>query len=35
VQGIARREFNNDQAPQLLGNPDVIRRGIPLLDYGK
>jgi hypothetical protein len=32
VQGTARREFNNDQAPQLLGNPDVLRKGIPLLD---
>jgi hypothetical protein len=32
VQGMARREFNNDQAPQLLGNPDVLRKGIPLLE---
>ena len=32
VQGTARREFNNDQAPQLLGNPDVLRKGIPLLE---
>jgi hypothetical protein len=32
VQGMARREFNNDQAPQLLGNPDVLRKGIPLFE---
>lgn len=35
VQGVARREFNNDQAPQLLGNPDVLRKGVPLLDLSK
>ena len=35
VQGIARREFNNDQAPQLLGNPDVLRKGVPLIDLTK
>ena len=33
VQGVARREFNNDQAPQLLGNPDVLRKGMPLLEF--
>lgn len=32
VQGTARREFNNDQAPQLLANPEVIRNGMPLLE---
>lgn len=35
VQGMARREFNNDQAPQLLGNPDVLRKGIPLFELTK
>lgn len=35
VQGTARREFNNDQAPQLLGNPDVLRKGIPLFELTK
>lgn len=35
VQGMARREFNNDQAPQLLGNPDVLRKGISLFEFKK
>ncbi len=35
VQGVARREFNNDQAPQLLGNPDLLRKGIPLIDLNR
>lgn len=32
VTGVARREFNNDQVPQLIGNPDILKRGVRLLD---
>lgn len=32
VEGVARREFNNDQVPQLIGNPDALKRGLRLLD---
>jgi len=32
VEGVARREYNNDQVPQLLGNPEVLKRGVHLLD---
>lgn len=35
VQGVARREFNNDQVPQLLGNPDILRKGISLFEFTK
>jgi hypothetical protein len=35
VQGVARREFNNDQAPQLLGHPDLLRNGMPLVDLAR
>jgi tetratricopeptide (TPR) repeat protein len=30
VQRIARKEYNNEQTPQLLGTPDMVRRGIVL-----
>jgi len=33
VQGVARRDFNNEQAPQLLGNPDVMKKGVTLVDF--
>jgi hypothetical protein len=32
VSRVARREFNNEQTPQLLGNPDLLRRGVRLVD---
>jgi uncharacterized caspase-like protein len=32
VEGVARREYNNDQVPQLLGNPEVLKLGVHLLD---
>ena len=31
----ARREFNNDQVPQLFGSPDALERGIHLLKRGR
>jgi hypothetical protein len=35
VQGIARREFNNDQTPQLIGTPKAVSRQIQLPGKGK
>jgi hypothetical protein len=35
VEGVARREYNNDQIPQLIGNPEVLKRGMNLLDRVK
>jgi uncharacterized caspase-like protein len=32
VSRVARREFNNDQTPQLLGNLEVLAKGIRLID---
>jgi uncharacterized caspase-like protein len=32
VERVARREYNNDQVPQLLGNPEVLKLGVHLLD---
>src|SRR5262245_32683451 len=32
VAGVARREYNNDQVPQLMANPEVLKRGVQLLD---
>ena len=34
VSGVARREYNNDQTPQLLGNPDMLSRGVVLAGGG-
>jgi hypothetical protein len=31
VERIARREYNNEQTPQLLGNHDLLLKGIPLV----
>ena len=31
VEGIARREFNNDQTPQLLGNAGMLKSSITLI----
>lgn len=33
VERTARREFHNEQTPQLLGNPEILNRGIQLLDH--
>jgi hypothetical protein len=30
VERIARREYNNEQTPQLLGNRDLLAKGVPL-----
>ncbi len=35
VERTARREFHNEQQPQLLGNPDILNRGIVLMGAGK
>jgi uncharacterized caspase-like protein len=35
VERMARREFNAEQTPQLLGKPEVIMSGIRLLDRSK
>ncbi len=35
VMRTARREFNNDQVPQLFGSPDALERGIHLLKRGR
>ncbi len=32
VERTARREFNNEQSPQLLGSPELLKRGIRLID---
>ncbi len=32
VERKARRDFNNEQTPQLLGNPDLLAKGIRLVD---
>ena len=35
VQRVARREYNNDQVPQLLGQGDMLKKGVRLADYSK
>jgi hypothetical protein len=32
VERTARREFNNEQTPQLLGNPELLKKGIQLVE---
>jgi hypothetical protein len=32
VERVARREFNNEQTPQLLGNPEVLTKGVRLIE---
>jgi uncharacterized caspase-like protein len=32
VSRVARREFNNDQTPQLIGNSEMIKRGMKLVE---
>jgi len=34
VERTARREFNNKQTPQLLGNSQVLNRGVTLVGTG-
>ena len=31
VERVARREYNNEQTPQLLGNQDLAMKGVPLV----
>ncbi len=31
VEGVSRREFNNEQTPQLLGSPQILSQGVPIL----
>ena len=35
VERIARREFNNEQSPQLLGSPEILSRAIRLSEVTK
>jgi Caspase domain len=32
VERVARREFNNEQTPQLLGNPEILTKGVRLIE---
>jgi uncharacterized caspase-like protein len=32
VERTARREYNNEQTPQLLGSPDLLTKGIRLVE---
>jgi len=32
VERVARREFNNEQTPQLLGNPELLKKGVRILE---
>jgi len=34
VEQTARREFNNEQTPQLLGSPEMLSRGVVLVGSG-
>jgi hypothetical protein len=31
VEGVSRREYNNEQTPQLLGSPEILSQGVLLL----
>lgn len=35
VERVARRDFNNDQTPQLLGNAGILERGIRLVERSR
>lgn len=35
VERVARREYNNEQAPQLLGQEDMLKKGIRLVESSK
>jgi Caspase domain len=32
VERVARREFNNEQTPQLLGDPEMLKKGVRLIE---
>ncbi|MDE3036099.1 MAG: caspase family protein, partial [Nitrospirota bacterium] len=32
VSRVARRDFNNEQTPQLLGSPELLKRGVRLVE---
>jgi len=32
VERVARREFNNEQTPQLIGSPEMLTRGVRLVE---
>lgn len=34
VQKVARKQFNNEQTPQLLGSPELLKQGIVLTGVG-
>lgn len=33
VERKARRDFNNEQTPQLLGSPELLKRGVRLVEW--
>lgn len=35
VERVARREYNNDQVPQLIGQGEMLKKGVRLADYSK
>ena len=35
VERVARREYNNEQTPQLLGSPDMLGKGVRLSERAK
>lgn len=32
VERVARREFHNEQSPQLFGNPEILKKGVQLIE---
>lgn len=32
VERTARRDFNNEQTPQLLGSPELLAKGVRLVE---
>jgi len=35
VERVSRREFNNEQTPQLLGDPEKLRKGVRLIERSR
>lgn len=35
VERVSRREFNNEQTPQLLGDPEILRKGVRLIERSR
>ena len=35
VERVARREFNNEQTPQMIGSPEILSRGVRLTETEK